>query len=199
MTSFMLLLHVSADRPRPATVSAAAATSITRNAGRPDDTLALMFVACHPALAPDEQIMLTLQTICGFNAREIGRAFLCGSEAVTQRLVRAKRKLKALQLAFEIPEGSELAEHIDALRQIIYLLFTGGYCATEGAALLRAELCAEALRLGRLLGAHPTTGTGETYALLALMCFHHARAPARVGDSGALVRADRLAGTVPQL
>jgi RNA polymerase sigma-70 factor (ECF subfamily) len=106
---------------------------------------------------------------------------------VAQRLLRAKRKIKALQLAFEIPEGDELSERVDALRQVIYLLFTGGYCATEGAALLRGDLCAEALRLGRLLARHPTTATGETHALLALMCFHHARAPARVGDTGDLV------------
>lgn len=155
--------------------------------GRLDDTLALMFVACHPALGADDQIMLTLQTVCGFNPRQIARAFLSGAEAVTQRLVRAKRRIKVLQLRFEIPEGGELAERISALRHVIYLLFTGGYCATEGAMLLREDLCAEALRLARLLARHPATATGETHALVALMCFHHARAPARVDDSGDLV------------
>jgi RNA polymerase sigma-70 factor, ECF subfamily len=157
------------------------------DAGRSDDTLALMFVACHPALGPDEQVMLTLQAVCGFNPREIGRAFLSNPDAVTQRLVRAKRKLKKLQPAFEIPEGGELAERSGALRHVIYLLFTGGYAATEGANLLRDDLCAEALRLARLLAQHPRTATGETHALLALMCFQHARAAARVGDTGDLV------------
>ena len=157
------------------------------DAGRPDDTLALMFVACHPALGSDEQIMLTLQTVCGFNTREIGRVFLSSHEAVTQRLVRAKRKIKELRLQFEIPEGGELAERIGALRRAIYLLFTGGYTATEGANLLREDLCAEALRLGRLLAQYPSTATGETHALVALMCFHHARAAARVGDAGDLI------------
>ena len=157
------------------------------DAGRSDDTLTLMFVACHPALGSDDQIMLTLQTVCGFNPREIGRAYLSSPEAVTQRLVRAKRKIKELQLAFEIPEGGELPERIGALRQAIYLLFTGGYTATEGANLLREDLCAEALRLARLLAQHPKTAAGETHALLALICFHHARAAARVGDTGDLV------------
>src|SRR5215472_14843765 len=93
-------------------------------AGRPDDTLALMFVACHPALGPEEQTMLTLQTVCGFSARQIARAYLATPEAVTQRLVRAKRRIRDLQLAFEIPEGAELAQRLRGLLNAIYLLFT---------------------------------------------------------------------------
>jgi predicted RNA polymerase sigma factor len=155
--------------------------------GRPDDTLALMFVACHPALSAEEQTMLTLQTVCGFNPRQIARAYLSSPEAVTQRLVRAKRRIRDLKLVFEIPEGAELAERLPALLDSIYLLFTGGYTAAEGARLMREELCVEALRLATLLTAHPATATGATHALAALLCFQHARAAARTADAGDLV------------
>ena len=157
------------------------------DSGRPDDTLALMFVACHPALSAEEQTMLTLQTVCGFNVREIARAYLSTSDAVTQRLVRAKRRIRELRLAFEIPEGPQLAERLPALQRAIYLLFTGGYAAAEGERLIREEFCAEALRLATLLSEYPVTATGETRALAALMCFHHARAAARTGDAGDLL------------
>jgi RNA polymerase sigma-70 factor, ECF subfamily len=155
--------------------------------GKPDDTLALMFVACHPALTDEEQTMLTLQTVCGFNPRQIARAYLSTPEAVTQRLVRAKRRIRELKLAFEIPEGSELALRLPGLLNAIYLLFTGGYTAAEGERLMTHELCEEALRLGTLLTTYPATATGEAHALAALMCFHHARAAARTGEAGDLV------------
>lgn len=155
--------------------------------GKPDDTLALMFVACHPALTDEEQTMLTLQAVCGFNPRQIARAYLSTPEAVTQRLVRAKRRIRELRLAFEIPEGSELAVRLPGLLNAIYLLFTGGYTAAEGERLMENELCAEALRLAVLLTGYPGTATGEAHALAALMCFHHARAAARTGEAGDLV------------
>jgi RNA polymerase sigma-70 factor, ECF subfamily len=157
------------------------------DAGKPDDTLALMFVACHPALTLDEQTMLTLQTVCGFTPREIARSFLSTPEAVTQRLVRAKRRIRDLDLRFEIPEGAELAGRLPGLLGAIYLLFTGGYTAGDGEPLITEELCAEGLRLATLLAAHPATATGETHALAALMCFHHARAAARTGPTGDLI------------
>ena len=155
--------------------------------GKPDDTLALMFVACHPALSLDEQTMLTLQTVCGFTPREIARSFLSTPDAVTQRLVRAKRRIRDLNLAFAIPEGAELAERLPGLLSAIYLLFTGGYTAGEGEPLITEELCAEGLRLATLLTGHPATASGETHALAALMCFHHARAAARTGPAGDLI------------
>lgn len=157
------------------------------DAGKPDDALALMFVACHPALSLDEQTMLTLQTVCGFAPREIARSFLSTTEAVTQRLVRAKRRIRDLDLKFEIPEGAALAERLPGLLSAIYLLFNGGYTAGEGEPLMTAELCAEGLRLATLLTQHPATATGETQALAALMCFHHARAAARTGPAGDLI------------
>ena len=155
--------------------------------GRLDDTLALMFVACHPALERDEQTMLTLKTVCGFGVKEIARAYLSTPEAVTQRLVRAKRKIRELELAFEIPEGPELAARRPALIEAIYLLFNGGYTSGEGEALMTRELCAEALRLATLLTEHRATATGECHALAALICFHHTRANARTGNAGALI------------
>ena len=155
--------------------------------GRLDDTLALMFVACHPALDRDEQTMLTLKTVCGFGVKEIARAYLSSPEAVTQRLVRAKRKLKQLDLRFEIPEGPDLAARLPALTAAIYLLFNGGYTTGEGEALMSRELCAEALRLATLLTTHPATATGECHALAALISFHHARADARASPGGELI------------
>ncbi|HLH88735.1 MAG TPA: DUF6596 domain-containing protein [Xanthobacteraceae bacterium] len=155
--------------------------------GRLDDTLALMFVACHPAIEPDEQTMLTLKSVCGFGVKEIARAYLTTPDAVTQRLVRAKRKIAGLGLRFEVPEGAELAERLPSLIQAIYLLFNGGYTSDEGEALMRRELCAEALRLVTLLTRHPTTATGEVHALAALICFHEARADARTDEHGAMI------------
>jgi len=156
-------------------------------AGRLDDTLALMFVACHPALDHNEQTMLTLKTVCGFGVKEIARAYLSTPEAVTQRLVRAKRKIRELGLPFEIPEGRDLAARLPALIGAVYLLFNGGYTSGEGEALMSREFCAEALRLATLLTSHAATATGECHALAALICFHHARADARTGDAGTLV------------
>ncbi len=161
--------------------------SAPERVGLLDDTLALMFVACHPALAGDEQTMLTLKTVCGFGVKEIARAYLSTPEAVTQRLVRAKRKVGELGLRFEIPEGPELAERLPALIQAIYLLFNGGYTSDDGDALMRREFCAEALRLVTLLTGHPATATGECHALAALICFHHARADARTDERGAMI------------
>ncbi|HEV8026228.1 MAG TPA: DUF6596 domain-containing protein [Stellaceae bacterium] len=155
--------------------------------GRLDDTLALMFVACHPALERDEQIMLTLKTVCGFGVAEIARAYLSTAEAVTQRLVRAKRKIREIGLAFELPQGRELEERLPALIAAIYLLFNGGYTSGDGETLMTRELCAEALRLATLLIEHPVTSIGECHALFALLSFHHARAEARTSDEGALI------------
>jgi RNA polymerase sigma-70 factor (ECF subfamily) len=155
--------------------------------GRLDDTLALMFVACHPVLDRDEQTMLTLKTVCGFGVKEIARAYLSNPDAVTQRLVRAKRKLKERDVRFEIPEGPDLAARLPALIAAIYLLFNGGYTTGEGEALVSRELCSEALRLATLLTTHPATASGECHALAALISFHHARADARSSPGGGLI------------
>jgi len=153
-----------------------------------DDTLALMFVACHPALGEDAQAMLTLKTVCGFGVNEIARAYLTSADAIAQRLVRAKADIRKLGLTFEIPEGGALAERLPALLQAIYLLFTGGYTAGEGEDLIVAEFCVEALRLAEMVTRHPVTATGEAHALAALLSFQHARASARIGNAGELLR-----------
>jgi RNA polymerase sigma-70 factor (ECF subfamily) len=153
-----------------------------------DDTLALMFVACHPALGEEAQAMLTLKTVCGFGVNEIARAYLTSTDAVAQRLVRAKADIRKLGLTFEIPEGGALAERLPALLQAVYLLFTGGYTAGEGEDLIVAEFCVEALRLAELVTRHRATATGEAHALAALLSFQHARASARIGNSGELLR-----------
>lgn len=152
-----------------------------------DDTLALMFVACHPALGQDAQAILTLKTVCGFGVNDIARAYLTNAEAVAQRLVRAKADIRRLELG-QIPEGAALADRLPALLQAIYLLFTGGYTAGEGEDMIVAEFCVEALRLAELVTRHPVTATGEAHALAALLCFQHARASARIGNSGELLR-----------
>jgi len=155
--------------------------------GGMDDTLALMFVACHPALDHETQTMLTLKTVCGFNVAEVARAYLSTAEAVTQRLVRAKRRIRELGLAFRIPEGDELRARLPALIDAVYLLFNGGYTAREGAEVIAPALCAEALRLAELLAGHPRTQCGACHALAALICLHHARARARSGPAGDLI------------
>ncbi|HYG23337.1 MAG TPA: DUF6596 domain-containing protein [Verrucomicrobiae bacterium] len=153
-----------------------------------DDTLKLMFVCCHPSLAAEAQISLALNTLCGFSVAEIGRAFLTSEAAIAKRLTRAKQKIREARLRFEIPEGQELLQRVDAVLQSIYLLFNEGYKASSGDALVRADLCHEAIRLGGLLSKHPAGDTPRTHALLALMLLNAARLPARVHDDGTLLR-----------
>jgi RNA polymerase sigma-70 factor (ECF subfamily) len=167
--------------------AAALGTCGLDEAGALDDALALIFVACHPSLEREEQLMLTLKTVSGFGVQEIARAFLSTPEAVTQRLVRAKRKIRDLKLDFEIPRGADRDRRLPALLEAVYLLFNAGYTAGEGESLIARDLCAEALRLAQLLLEHPATATGEAFALAALICFHHARAAARIGDGGSLI------------
>jgi len=152
-----------------------------------DSQLRMMFVCCHPALTPEMQVALTLKTLCGFGEREIAAAFLSGGDAVTKRLVRARQLLRAKQLTFELPRASQLGTRVEGVRQALYLLFNEGYKASQGDTLLRIDLCAEALRLGELLAAHPAGDRPATRALLALMYFNAARLPARVDDTGCLL------------
>ncbi|MSU69738.1 MAG: sigma-70 family RNA polymerase sigma factor [Opitutaceae bacterium] len=152
-----------------------------------DSQLRMMFVCCHPALAPEMQVALTLKTLCGFGEREIAAAFLTSEDAVTKRLVRARQLLREKQLTFELPRASQLGMRVDGVQQALYLLFNEGYKASQGDSLLRTDLCAEALRLGELLAAHPAGDRCTTRALLALMYFNAARLPARVDDAGSLL------------
>ncbi len=125
----------------------------------PDDLLRLVFTCCHPALALEAQVALTLKTLCGLSVEEIARAFLVSPATMAQRLVRAKRKIHAARIPYEVPGSDHLAERLDGVLRVVYLVFNEGYAATSGDALVRRELCAEAIRLGRVLrGLLPAAG-----------------------------------------
>jgi RNA polymerase sigma-70 factor (ECF subfamily) len=152
-----------------------------------DDQLAMIFLCCHPALSRDARVALSLKTVSGFSVREIARAFLADEQAIAQRLVRAKRQLRDAGVAFELPTGAGLSERLEAVLDVLYLLFNEGYAAHDGENLVRQDLCVEALRLARLLASAPATGTPAVHALAALMAFQAARLPARVDREGKMV------------
>ena len=154
----------------------------------PDDRLRLIFTCCHPALAAESQVALTLRTLCGLETEEIARAFLVPVPTMAQRLVRAKHKIRDAGIPYIVPETKDMPERLDAVLTVIYLVFNEGYAATRGAPLLRADLCAEAIRLGRLVRSlMQPQPPPEATALLALMLLHDARRDARVDDAGDLV------------
>jgi RNA polymerase sigma-70 factor (ECF subfamily) len=151
-----------------------------------DDTLVMILMCCHPALAREAQVALTLKTVGGFSVDEIARAFLLRPTAVAQRLVRAKRLLRERRIAFELPARG-LGARIDSALETMYLMFNAGYAATAGDDLVRSDLCGEAVRLATILADHPATSLPEVHALLALMLFQASRLPARCDAEGALV------------
>ena len=152
----------------------------------PDDRLRLMFTCCHPALAAEARVALTLRTLGGLSVPEVARAFLVAEPAMAKRLVRAKRKIADAGIAYRVPEDEELPHRLPSVLAAVYLIFNEGYAATAGDALVRRELCDEAIRLGRLL-VELMPGRGEPRGLLALMLLHHARRDARVDAAGRLV------------
>ncbi len=184
-----------------------------------DDLLGLMFVSCHPVLAPEARVALTLRMVGGLTTPEIARAFLVPEPTIAQRIVRAKRALAKANVPFELPRGAERAERLSSVLDVLYLIFNEGYAATSGDDWMRPELCDDALRIGRVL-AGLTPDDSEVHGLVALMEIQASRAKARVTKSGepilllnqdrslwdrlligrglsALARAEELAGLSP--
>ena len=153
-----------------------------------DDRLRLIFTCCHPALSPDAQVALTLREICGLTTEAIAQAFLAAAPALAQRIVRAKGKIRDARIPYEVPAASELPARLDSVLRVIYLVFNEGYSASSGPALLRVDLSAEAIRLGRLLVA--LLPDPEAIGLLALMLLQESRRAARVSPAGDVVLLD---------
>ncbi|MDB6093316.1 MAG: sigma factor, subfamily protein [Verrucomicrobia bacterium] len=153
-----------------------------------DDALRLMFVCCHPSIAPDAQVVLALKVLCGFSTGEIARAFLSSESAIEKQLTRTKQRIAESGIGFVLPEGSDLGARLDGVLAALYLLFNEGYKASAGDRLLREDLCAEAIRLASVLVTHPAGRTPRSQALLALMLLSTARFPSRLDEHGALLR-----------
>jgi len=177
------------DEPVASALAVDVIEPIENESGVDDDRLRLIFTCCHPALAPESQVALTLRTICGLTTEEIARCFLVPVPTMAQRLVRATGKIRAARIPYRIPPAGELADRIDAVLAVVYLVFTEGYAATSGDELIRRELCGEAIRLGRLL-VELMPAVSETSGLLALMLLHDARRDARSTPAGELVLLD---------
>ena len=150
-----------------------------------DDRLRLIFTCCHPALAPDAQVALTLREVCGLTTEEIARAFLTPAPTLAQRIVRAKAKIRDARIPYQVPTPAELPERLDAVLRVIYLVFNEGYTASSGNSLTRHDVSAEAIRLGRLLV--ELLPEPEAMGLLALMLLHESRRAARTSPTGEMI------------
>jgi RNA polymerase sigma-70 factor (ECF subfamily) len=161
-----------------------------------DDRLRLIFTCCHPSLAPEAHVALTLREVCGLTTEEIAKAFLITPRTLAQRIVRAKAKIRETPIPYEVPTPQELPERLGAVLQVIYLVFNEGYSAAAGAEVTRAELTGEAIRLGRLL--IELRPEPEVIGLLSLMLLQESRHAARTSPTGELIlleNQDRRSGT----
>jgi RNA polymerase sigma-70 factor (ECF subfamily) len=168
-----LAAHFDEDAPDPGDMSSLELV---------DDRLALIFTCCHPALSPDAQVALTLREVCGLTTEEIAHAFLTSPSTVAQRIVRAKTKIRDAQIPYEVPTGHELAERLEVVDHVVYLVFNEAYSASIGPDVTRVDLSEEAIHLGRLLV--DLLPDPETRGLLALMLLHDSRREARVSETG---------------
>src|SRR5438128_1234032 len=153
-----------------------------------DDRLRLIFTCCHPALSPDAQVAMTLREVCGLTTEEVARAFLSSPPTVAQRIVRAKAKIRNARIPYEVPPETDLPDRLDAVLQVVYLVFNEGYSASSGASLTRHDLSSEAIRLGRVLV--ELLPEPEALGLLALMLLHDSRRAARTSPTGELILLD---------
>jgi len=154
--------------------------------GVEDDMLRLIFTCCHPALNPQAQVALTLRAVCGLTTEAVARAFLVGEDSMAQRLVRAKKKIREAKIPYETPAAPMLDARVEGVLAVIYLVFTEGYAVTSGPTLMRDDLCAEAIRLGRLLD-QLTPGRPDVQGLVALMLLHDSRRRARATPDGDII------------
>jgi RNA polymerase sigma-70 factor (ECF subfamily) len=153
-----------------------------------DDTLRLIFTCCHPALAPDAQVALTLREVCGLTTEEIARAYLTPTPTLAQRIVRAKAKIRDAKISYRVPEADEMPQRLASVLRVLYLVFNEGYSPSSGALVTRADLSLEAIRLTRLVADWmPAPPLSEVHALLALMLLHESRRAARTDAVGRLV------------
>jgi RNA polymerase sigma-70 factor (ECF subfamily) len=176
------------DVPEPIDAAAAEAAAQDEDSVE-DDRLRLIFTCCHPALAPDAQVALTLREICGLTTEEIAHAFLVPAPTVAQRIVRAKAKIRDARIPYQVPSRAELPQRLDSVLRVIYLVFNEGYSASSGASLTRHDLSGEAIRLGRLV--LEMLEEPEVMGLLALMLLHESRRAARTSNAGEIVLLDQ--------
>jgi RNA polymerase sigma-70 factor, ECF subfamily len=163
------------------------APAVEEDSAVPDERLRLIFTCCHPALSAEAQVALTLRTLCGLTTEEIAHAFLLPTPTIAQRLVRAKNKIRKAMIPYRVPSAPDVPERLSVVMAVVYLVFNEGYAAAQGDSLVRQELCAEAIRLTRLLRSLLPAPAADLDALLALMLLHDSRRGARVGPTGELI------------
>ena len=152
-----------------------------------DSQLRMIFTCCHPALSPEDQVALTLKTVSGFGVQEIARALVSNDAAIQKRIYRAKEYIRTSQVQFEIPSGVALAQRLEIVYTVLYLLFNEGYSSMKADELIRYDLCAEAMRLCKLLTEHKVVAQPSSFALLSLMCFQASRFESRIGEDNTII------------